>query len=385
MALSAERDSSSAPASSRPVTAAPRSAVRSSRTDGREEELARRLVEARQHLLHEVAGHGPVAPRELTQEHVRVAATGQRDGGERDARGPALGELLQVPHLVVLEREIVPRQQLAGVVEREAQVPLPHLDQSFLKAQARQVQVRLGPRPDDHVQVGRGPADQHLDELDAARVADEMKVVEDEPRVLGSRPGELEEAGDERGTDPARRGLVVQLRRRAGSGGADGSEQRLGHDLWVVVLAVERRPPDEVAAPFQLASPVGEQRRLAGSDGAGDEHRGAAPALGRRRQGRRQRDRAPAHGASRQARSPVLGRGAGRRRVATPRSSVGRTGSPIGPASPRTHDGQRPPRDPTGLLEACAEPAGRRRRGSCGDEVIPVHFREGSRLRHVPG
>ena len=160
MALSAERDSSSAPASSLPVTAAPRSAVRSSRTEV-EEELARRLVEARQHLFDEVAGHGAVAPRELTQEDVRVAAVGQRDGSERDARGPALGELLQVTHLVVLEREVVPRQQLAGVVEREAQVPLPHLDQSFLKAQARQVQVRLGPRPDDHVQVGRGPAD-HL-------------------------------------------------------------------------------------------------------------------------------------------------------------------------------------------------------------------------------
>ena len=94
---------------------------------------------------------------------------------------PALGALEQAPAgrgRVDVSGQL--RQQGPHLVEVEAQVALAELGQLVVRAQPRQRQRRLGPRRQDHAPLRRQPLEQQVEELEHRRVADPVRVVDDD-------------------------------------------------------------------------------------------------------------------------------------------------------------------------------------------------------------
>src|SRR5690606_4488917 len=108
-------------------------------------------------LVEQEVGHVPVAAGEALDELVDVPAAGQRQRGEVQAGRPALGPLDQALDLPAVElhgREA--GEEVDGLVDIEAQVGLPQLDDLADEADAVELDRRVRPRRQDEGEVGPG-------------------------------------------------------------------------------------------------------------------------------------------------------------------------------------------------------------------------------------
>ncbi|MCY1218547.1 hypothetical protein D9M68_442290 [compost metagenome] len=160
------------------------------------ERIAQRCAELAEHAGVEqegAAGAGlpreDVFGKELAQFQVRagercdkgrvVAALLQRQRGEVDRRGPALGAAVQRGDVVVAQRQAAAAaQQLGGLLQRKAQRGRRDLQQLAARTQAPQAQFRRGPGP-GHQRAARWQRrDQLLQEVERGRAMQRFEIVQ---------------------------------------------------------------------------------------------------------------------------------------------------------------------------------------------------------------
>ena len=110
-----------------------------------------------EHLGQQVVGDGALAAGELGDESLGVGMAGERERRQPQPRRPPLGPRLEQGQALVRERDPGRGEQLARLLEREAQIGGPHLGQLAGEAQAMQPELRVvAGRQHDAEQ--RGPA-----------------------------------------------------------------------------------------------------------------------------------------------------------------------------------------------------------------------------------
>ena len=157
---------------------------------GREQELAHLGRLAVEDLEPEVVDDRPVVAGERRDEGPPVLAAGERQGGEPEPGGPALGAPVQARDVVGVEPErerVVEQRRRLGV--GEAQVGGADLGELAADAQAPDRQRRLGPGGDRELQRRRPAVEEERHRLVHPRVGDHVVVVEDEddPAILAPR------------------------------------------------------------------------------------------------------------------------------------------------------------------------------------------------------
>ena len=143
--FSASTRRSRSPASPRPVTRR-QVGVHPLQHRGGEQEVADLLRLPVEDLVEEEVGHVPVAAGEALDELVDVGAAGEGQRGEVEAGRPALGpldEALDLPAVEPHGREA--GEEVDGLVDLEAQVGLPQLDDLAVEAGTVQVDGRVRP------------------------------------------------------------------------------------------------------------------------------------------------------------------------------------------------------------------------------------------------
>ena len=158
---------------------------------GGQQEASGRGRLAVQHLGHEVVGHQPVPAGEGGHERRRVGPVAQRQPGQLQPGRPALGALDQRRHLRLGQAQPHARAQQGGrLLDAEAQVGRPHLDELAAGAQARQRQRRVLAAGDHQVQGRWQVVEQEGDRGVDGRGAHEVVVVQDQ-QTGGGQGGQV--------------------------------------------------------------------------------------------------------------------------------------------------------------------------------------------------
>ena len=284
-----------------------------------QQQLAHLRRLALQHLRHQVAGDGPLAAGELAHEPLRVRVPGERDRRQAQAGGPSLGPLVKQRHRLVRELDPARPQQLARLLEGEAQVRFSDLGQLAGEAQAVQVQLRLGAARQHDPQARRG----------AGRGTAPATAA---PRATGARAGRRSPAraalqaneGRPAAARPRPRreipasGRAARRSRRSPPASASITDEP--EVLRVSFARLDRDPRRLLGEPVGL-EPRAHQHRLAAARGSADENH----TVGR---GRRQplEQRLAAH-------QPALGR---RLSLGCERARTGERGVAMPPSGTRT-------------------------------------------------
>ena len=208
-------------------------------------------VEPVEDLVAQVVGEQPVVAAEALDGAAQVGPAAQREGGEVETGGPALGPLEQ--HLHVLGRELETRQaqHLRRLAPGHDEVARPQLDQPALGAQAADREGRLTAAGEDDLRSrldGGGDA-RRRPRAPRPSAGGARRRARAPPAPRAARP----------------RSVSAASVRSAGSPGraASDGDQPLG----IVVGRVDREPRHRPRVGLQ---PVHEQRRLAVARG-GDE------------------------------------------------------------------------------------------------------------------
>jgi hypothetical protein len=228
-----------------------------------QEEAARLRALEGEDLAGQVVGDRVVVAGELAQEPVRVALGLERERGEPQAGGPALGPLDEPLDLVGAELEVVLGEQGASLRRGEGEVRRAQLAEPALDAHPAEGEAGVGPRCDDQVQHVPAHRGQRVDEPERG-AAQDVEVVEDED----DRGGRALEGGAEltgeivRGQDPC---AAAGRRRHAHAGRRERARDLLPQPGDVAVLGTQRQP-----GGVARRRPAGEQDGLARPRRAGD-------------------------------------------------------------------------------------------------------------------
>ena len=154
---------------------------------GPEQEGERGGSQARQHLLGHEVEQEAVAGAEPANHGACVRAIADRQAGELDGRGPALGQRHQRLDIrrVELHAESEP-QEFGRFPGAETKVLGPDLQQGALRAKARQRERRVGARGDGQVRPLRQPARQQRHGLVHRRGRDDVIVIEHDDAGWGA-------------------------------------------------------------------------------------------------------------------------------------------------------------------------------------------------------
>ncbi|MDT4826579.1 hypothetical protein FQZ97_598940 [compost metagenome] len=241
-------------------------------------EIVRRQVG--QHLLLEIVGEGTG----IAHLHVRIAAALpglQVDGEQLQAGGPAVGQFVQDFGVALVDLPQVFAEEACRFLGAETQVAQIELAQQALCAQAgqRMRHGHRGARTEHQMEMRRRVFEQPLQDLEDARVAQEVQVVEHQHQFLPV-PGDALHQGD----DPVFHGQVVVLPADEDGGLAhhrrvhlgEARQQAAGEARQVVVLAGQGEPGDIEVQRQQLAAP-GQQRAGLAAAGRTLDHHAALP------------------------------------------------------------------------------------------------------------
>ena len=252
----------------------------------------------------QVAGDRLVAAPELVQRgRLAARAVAQRERGEREGGGPALGPVHQGLHVGAPERQPAALEQPGRLGDAHRQLGHADLGQRAARAQPAQRQRRLGARGDREPATLGQVALEGVEHLERLAAVEPLGAVDHE-HERAARLEREREAGE---PDDA----LALARAGAGSGAPDAGRG----DLVERVLEVEDERAGVVAAgvagdprerPRVLAAPLAQQRRLAVAgrgDEDGDRRGGVA------KPGDEVRTRYPGRRAVQAALRPVLLRG----------------------------------------------------------------------------
>ena len=244
-----------------------------------QQELAHLRGLALEHLGHEIRRHRPLAPGELAHEALRIGVLRERECRQPQPGHPALGPFVQQRHGVVVERDAVRLQQLARLVEREAQVGRADLGQPVGQAQAMQTQPRILACRQRHTQPRREFAQEVLEQAQRVGGPELMEVVDDQDERLVERAQVGQQALDD--------GIAAERRGGAHAFDEPLSADRIGHRidhrqpevLRVLFVALDRDPRDAAAKAF---GPGSQEDRLPAAGRRADEQHAPWTAGGQR-------------------------------------------------------------------------------------------------------
>jgi hypothetical protein len=218
----------------------------------------------------------------------RLRVVARADAVDREAQPdrPAVGALEETlaRRIVVERRDVVARgQQRAHLVEREAQLALAELGELAVRAQTRQRRERrIGAAREHDAPVRRQALEQQVEEFEHGRVADAVRIVDDDQAALDVARGEHVEQlrGDRMAVAAAAAGLRDQ---RLGVDPPRRIERlergdQAGEEAERIVVDVGRDPRHRGAA-FELLDQSRQRRGLAEAGRCGDRGRdgGRAP------------------------------------------------------------------------------------------------------------
>ena len=180
-----------------------------------QQQLAQLRRPAGQHLAHQVVGDRAVVAREVGDERVAVLLAEQREPGEAQAGGPALGALEQARHLVVAQLDAELGEQRRRLLGREREVRRAQLAQPPGQAQPLERELRVRPGRGDDVHRLAAGGDQ-LAERGEAWPTQLVEVVEHE---CGAHRHLRQRVGHAQGevVDEALRGAVEVVERDLGA------------------------------------------------------------------------------------------------------------------------------------------------------------------------
>ena len=194
------------------------------------------------------------------------AAHLRREGRQIEAGRPSLGLLAQLGHVELGRFDAGPRQEVVGLADIEREVGHADLQESALDAHAGEREPGVGPRRDDQTSTLGQPGGERADEVEALRVRDAVKVVDDQGDGIRRRL----ERGQQR-RDQGRRG-TVRAERREDAGGersepVEGDGDGGAEDDGVVIAIVAGEPGDPTGF---VVDPLRQEGRLA-VPGRGDD------------------------------------------------------------------------------------------------------------------
>ena len=239
-----------------------------------QQQLAHLRRLALEHLGHEIAATVRSLPVNSLTKRSGSGCFGERECRQPQPGHPALGPFVQQRHGLVVERDAVRLQQLARLVEREAQVGRADLGQPVGQAQAMQTQPRILACRQRHTQPRREFAQEALEQAQRVGGPELMEVVDDQDEWLVERAQVGQQALDD--------GLAAERR-----GGAHAFDEplpadRIGHRidhrqpevLRVLFVALDRDPRDPAAKPF---GPGSQEDRLPAAGRRADEQHAPWP------------------------------------------------------------------------------------------------------------
>ncbi len=225
--------------------------VRNGRT---EQELAQAVGLPVEDLVQQVVRDGPIVARETAQEAGAIRLRGERERGEADPGGPALGAIAQRLDIALGQIGRERLERLAALVHGERELGGPDLGEVVRQAQALQAQARVRPCREHQPEPARRAVDECLQLPLDDRALDLVEVVEHEHHGLVAT---FEAVGDlHRQAHFAGVGRRAVERAGAGERALDAEPEARAP----VVVAVEPEPGD--APRLGLRGPRRQQHRL---------------------------------------------------------------------------------------------------------------------------
>ena len=120
-----------------------------------EQELAQAVGLPVENLVQQVVGNRPIVAGETAQKAGAIRLRGERERGETNPCGPALGAITQRLDVALGEIGRERLQRLAALVQGERELGGPDLDQVVRQAQALQAQARVRPRREHQPEPAR--------------------------------------------------------------------------------------------------------------------------------------------------------------------------------------------------------------------------------------
>ena len=226
-----------------------------------------------QHLFDEVVPDEPAAAAELPHELVGIRPARQGQAGKVDPGRPPFGAFHQQGGSLGRQPDALDLRQCGDLRPREAEVL--GTDLSELAGRPDPAEAQPGVRPSDDHQVRlRGEVlDEQLHLAVAARLADDVEVVQQDDGLLGRR---------RQGVDHAAQGLVPHvaearcevLARAEPAGPLQGNRHVCPQSGRVVVTGVERDPRRRSSRHTMARQPLRHERRLAVAGRGSDESDG---------------------------------------------------------------------------------------------------------------
>ena len=218
----------------------------------------------------QVVGHEPVAPRERSRALGLESPGPDRQRGEVETRGPTLRVLGELGDVDIRQLHAGRAQELARLRFVHAQVVRPDLQRQATRPQRCQRERRWASRREGHLRPLRDVSRECLDGVEAGRVIEEVKVVQDQDALLAHLRQSRSQTRHDR-----------RLDRNA------GQRQRVEHARVEPRDAVERdcdigQQDDRIVVPFvdgyprerslRPGGPLSEQRRLPPAGAGGQEN-----------------------------------------------------------------------------------------------------------------
>jgi hypothetical protein len=133
---------------------------------------------ALEHLGHEVGGDGPLAARELAHEAVRLGASGEREGGQPQPGGPALGPVAEEREALRGQLDAAAREQLARLLGAEGQIGGAELGEHPGHPQPVQAQAGIVAGAQHQPGRRREVLDEDLEQIQGLRRSELVQVVD---------------------------------------------------------------------------------------------------------------------------------------------------------------------------------------------------------------
>ena len=169
-----------------------------------QEQLAHLGGLAGEHFLKQVVGYGPLTARELGDEASRIRMAGERERGQTQACGPALGAAMELRQTFVVETDMHRLEHGARLGEVEPQIGLANLRELTGQAQSVEPELRVVARRQHDAELLGAARDQFRDVVARGSGAEFMEVV-DHQQDRPIEPGEL-------GDQPLYEASTVELR-----------------------------------------------------------------------------------------------------------------------------------------------------------------------------
>ena len=154
---------------------------------GPQQEPSRVLGLALEHLSKQVVGDRALAARELGDEPLGIRVADERERRQPESGRPPLGPRVEHGDRLVRGRDTRRGEQLARLVQREAQVGSPHLGQLAGEAQAMQPELRVAAGGQHDPEQRRSASEQELELGERLWGVQLVQIVDDEYNRLFQR------------------------------------------------------------------------------------------------------------------------------------------------------------------------------------------------------